>query len=59
MVLELEDSQMPIFGSKKKKEQGADIEAPEEDGLFMARSSEAAASEAAPTPPEESGKVQI
>ena len=42
---------MPLFGSKKKnKERGADIEAPEEDGLFMARGSEASASEAAAAP---------
>lgn len=43
---------MPLFGSKKKKkkERGADIEAPEEDGLFMARGSEAVASEGAPAP---------
>ncbi len=43
---------MPLFGSKKKKkkERGADIEAPEEDGLFMARGSEAVDSEGAPAP---------
>ncbi len=38
---------MPLFGSKKKKEQGADIEAPEEDGLFMARGSDQPDPEAA------------
>lgn len=39
---------MPLFGSKKKKEQqGTNIEAPEEDGIFMARSSEASTSDEA------------
>lgn len=41
---------MPLFGKKKKdekKEQGSDIEAPEEDGLLMARGSAAPAPEAA------------
>ncbi len=37
---------MPLFGSKKKKK-NEDIEAPEEDGLFMARGSEKLASDAA------------
>lgn len=42
---------MPLFGSKKKKKQGSDIEAPEEDDLLMARGSAASAPEAGPEPP--------
>ena len=41
---------MPLFGRKKKdkkEEEGADIEAPEEDGLFMAQGSDAEAPAAA------------
>ena len=39
---------MPLFGSKKKKEQqGTNIDAPEEDGIFMARASEAPTSDGA------------
>ena len=42
---------MPLFGSKKKKdkkkEKGADMESSEDDGLFMARGSDAASPEKA------------
>ena len=52
---------MPLFGSKKKKEQrGTDIEVPEEDGLFMARNSEQTDTEAgsAPSVDEENNETE-
>jgi len=51
MLLGLEGSHVPLFGSKKKEKPGTDIEAAEEDGLFVSRSSEGPETEVAPVPP--------
>ena len=49
---------MPLFGKKKKKEQGDDIEDPEEEGLFMARGSDQTDMEGATNPSADGESVE-